>query len=118
MRSDLLRTSTIALVMALVGNLWLVWLSSHGDTFAEVVGISSIVIAALIVLTYAVGPLRHWLGECYLLSLALWTANLIELWTDDNLRRATQVRQGGFYSALAIVSLGCYLTTRVAADRR
>ena len=106
---SLLRTVTVALVMALVGNVWLVALAPDDDRFANIVGWASLAVAVALAVCYVVAPLRRFVNECYLASLAVWTANLIELWTDDLVSRNTQWRQGGFYSALAVVSLGAYL---------
>lgn len=107
---SLLRTCVVALVVALAGNVWLIALAPDSDTFANGVGVASGVIAALIVVAYVALP--KLLGEAMLAAFALWVANLIEIATDDVVRSATQIRQGAFYAAFALIALGAYLGTR------
>lgn len=109
MNTSLWRTCMVALFIALVGNVLLIRISADDDAFANVVAIASAVAAVgLVVARYVRKLAEPVLG----LSFIIWVANAIEFATQDAARWESQVRQGAFYIAFAIVSLGCWLSVR------
>lgn len=104
------RVCMVALFIALVANVFLAWITSEDDWFATIIGIASGVAAVGLVIARYVVP--RFVGEVLLLSTAIWVANLIEFISEDGPRWESQFRQGGFYAAFAIISIGCYVATR------
>jgi hypothetical protein len=110
MRAQLWRVSLIVLFIALVANVLLWRISGDDDLFANIVAIGSAVAAlGLLVTKFALPQL---IGEVLLLSTAVWVANLIEFVSEDGPRWESQFRQGGFYAAFAVLSIGAYVATR------
>lgn len=102
----------VALFIALVANVFLGWITRDDDWFANVIAIASGVAAAGLIVTRYFVP--RFAGEVLLLSVAIWVANVIEFVTEDGPLWESQMRQGGFYLAFAILSIGCYVATREA----
>lgn len=110
--SSLWRTCLIALFIALVGNILLARISSDDDWFANVIAVASGIAAiGLVAARFYHRIIEFALG----LSFIIWVANAIEFALEELPRWETQVRQGSFYVAFAVVSLGCWLSVR---DRR
>lgn len=107
---SLWRVVGIGLTIALLANVLLYRLVIKDDAFANVIAIASGVAAAILIVARFIAP--RYMGEGFLISMAVWIANLIEFATEDAARWESQVRQCGFYGAFALLSLGAYLATR------
>lgn len=108
-RDSLWRTCTVALCIALLGNVLLYRLSTDDDWFANVIAaVSGLAALGLI--------LSHWVRNAAEPSLGLsfiaWVANGIEFATEEFPEWDTKVRQCSFYAAFALISLGCWLRVR------
>ena len=110
---NLLRGATIALVVALVANVWLLGFANR-YWFTTVVGVASGIVAFAIVVTYGIpGLFSRFRDDAYLAAFAIWVANAIELALAEGVATAGRVRSTGLYVALAVIALSAYLNVRV-----
>lgn len=107
---SLWRVVVLVLIVALVCNCFLWSLVSRDEAFARVIAIASGIAAIGLIVHRFVW--ERLMGEALLLSFAVWTANAIEYATFDRAVWESQVRQCGFYSSFALLSLGAYVATR------
>lgn len=112
-----LRTSVIALIVALAANTLLYAVTSADDWFANVIAVASGLAAVGLVVTFWIPSLRPHLELVLLGAVAIWVANLVEIELQDGIRWETKLRQGGFYAALGVLALGGYLATRLHPPR-
>jgi hypothetical protein len=113
LQPSLYRVAVGVLALACAGNLFLVWLTTDDDTFANIVGVASGVVAAVLLATAFFPALVRLREEALLLALVVWLSNAIEFAFQDGVRWQTQVRQCSFYLAFAGLALGTYLAQRV-----
>lgn len=111
------RSSYIGLTLAMASNLLLAPVTNWDDEFATIIGVSSGVVAVLLVVTYLVRPLRWFLGETLLLAHVVWLANFIEWALHENVPWDSRARSCGFYLAFAVIALGMHIATRVSAGK-
>jgi hypothetical protein len=115
-RSSLWRVGATALVVALIANVFLIWVSTDDDWFATIIGISSGVLAALAIGLELSRDEHIDAGRSLVLlaTFAVFMANLIEFATEDGPLWETKVRQCGFYLAFALLALGGYVALQMA----
>lgn len=109
---SLWRVVIYSLILALLSNILLIWISSDDDTFAIIVGIMSGIAAIALAITYH--RFVRWLSEALLLTFTVWIANALEFALENVRLWETQVRQVGFYATFALLALGAYVAHREA----
>jgi hypothetical protein len=113
LKPNLYRVGAGVLVIASLSNVMLLWLSSDSDVFANIVAVTSGLVAVVLLASLFVEALVRWREEAVLVSFVVWLANLIEFATQSGVRWESQVRQCGFYLAFAMLALGVYVAERL-----
>ena len=114
LQPNLYRAAITTLIIAAVANI-LLWRVTRGDdTFADIIAVTSGVVAVGLILTGGILPILVRLREeTLLLAFAMWTANTIEFWLQNGPSWESRSRQCGFYLAFAVLALGTWLAQRV-----
>lgn len=107
---NLLRGVTISLVLALLGNVALIWFRNRTG-FTVGLGIASGVVAAAIIASYGIGPLSQLRDDAYLAAFAVWMASGLELALTSEVATPTRFRNSLVYLALAVLAVSAYLRT-------
>jgi hypothetical protein len=110
---NLLRGATIALVLALIGNVGLLWFRNRTG-FTIGVGIASAVVAVAVTASYGIRPLTRLRDDAYLAAFAVWMASGLELALTSDVATPTRFRSSLVYLALAVLALSSYLRTWTA----
>jgi hypothetical protein len=116
LRPSLYRVAVTALVVALFANILLWRVSSDDDAFANIIAAACGVAAALILVANVLPQLVRWREEGLLISFGLWVANALEFFFESAASWESRARQGGFYVAFAVLSLGTYLAQRIERE--
>lgn len=116
MSTRLWKTSGLALVIALFGEVWLSRtrdnssaFNFHKDAYASVLSIVGGVLAFLMIVTHYWEPVKKWGNEVIFAVFVLWVAQFTETVFEHSNPGWFKIRQGCFYLAFAIVALGMYL---------
>jgi hypothetical protein len=109
------RVTVTTLIIAAAADVLLWKVSGVEDTFANIIAVASGLCAVVLLASAVLTRYVRWREEALLLSFAVWIANLIEVELQEGIPLESKFRQGGFYLAFAVLSLGSYLVARFEA---
>lgn len=105
------RLMAIVLLVACATNTLLVWASHDDDLFTWIISIAAAISAAGII-TRVVWRVSVISEYAVWLACGMWVANFVEIVTSD-VSQSGKFRNGGFYLAFALLSVGVYYVERV-----
>lgn len=109
-RPSLWRVVIFALVIALVGNVFLYGVSRDDDWFANLISVASGITAVALLAGWF--RFREILDETLLAVFVIWTANVIEFALESGPSWESHVRQCAMYASQALLALGAYVARR------